>query len=122
MIVLNPEESAPQLLLKLDEVPRAGGQLAAAVASLQVSRAAGGWLNIGAVADESSLPGLNAACRGEGIGAILLAPLAAPAAADAPYARLWDRTEDFARAFHAWGEGRGGFPRLEQGELVRLPF
>lgn len=100
-------QPSPSLARALDEIPGVRRQ--------------DGWIDLDEASTGEALRRLNRVCRDVQAGAIVLAEAAMPAPPDAPYARLWDRTEAFAAQLDAWREGRMRFPRLAPGELIRLP-
>jgi len=120
---IEPGSTGARSLLLLIKAPQNEGEFAKAIGSLRLIGVREGWREIESGLDAGSLSRLNEACLREGATAILLVPHTPATTPDAPYARLWDRTEEFAAAFSAWGSGRGPFPpQLNPGELIRLPI
>jgi len=111
-----------QLLLKVSlSATQSSPSLARALDAIPGVRRQDGWIDLDEEGIDGALRHLDRVCRDVQAGAIVLAEAATPAAPDAPYARLWDRTEALATQLDAWREGRMRFPHLAPGELVRLP-
>jgi hypothetical protein len=110
------------LLLKMSRPPAApAGALAGALDSLAGTRHPNGWIELDDADTGDPLRALNRLCGAGQATAILLAQARIAPPADAPYARLWDRTEELAAQLVAWKTAGAALPTLAPGELIRLP-
>jgi hypothetical protein len=120
--VTNLGKPLARLLLKISGPPTAPtGALACALDAMTGARRQDGWIEL---ADEDTGEPLRLLNRACGLGqdtAIVLAQVPVATPPDAPYARLWDRTDEFATQLASWKEGVATLPALLPGELIRLP-